>query len=73
MGTGIVLAIAGCSSVTGKAAKDQVNYQEHPKGDQQCSNCQYYVQPGDGENTGTCRRVKGTIEADDWCSVYSRG
>ncbi len=73
VGTGIVLSIAGCSNISGKAAKDQVNYQDHPKGDQQCSNCQYYTPPQDGENTGTCSRVEGAIEPDDWCNVYYRG
>lgn len=73
LGVGSALFVAGCSSVTGKASKEQVNYQYHPKGDQQCSNCQYYVPPEDGGGAGTCSRVEGDIEPDDWCSVYSKG
>lgn len=74
LGSGSVLSLAGClSSVTGKAAKSEVNYQDHPKGNQQCANCQFYSPPENGGSAGTCSRVKGEIEPDDWCSVYAEG
>lgn len=74
LGSASVLSVAGClSSVTGKTAKNEVNYQDQPKGNQQCSNCQFYTPPEDGTNAGTCSRVKGDIEPDDWCSVYAKG
>lgn len=73
LGTGGVLSLAGCSNITGKAAKGQVSYQDHPKGDQQCSNCRFYRTTENGDATGTCTRVKGEIAPDAWCNVYSKG
>ncbi|WP_345413353.1 high-potential iron-sulfur protein [Haladaptatus pallidirubidus] len=73
LGTGGVLSMAGCSNSTGKAAKGQVSYQDHPKGNQQCSNCRFYRTAENGDATGTCTRVKGEIAPDAWCNVYSKG
>ncbi|WP_227378875.1 high-potential iron-sulfur protein [Haladaptatus halobius] len=73
LGTGTVLSLAGCSSLTGKASKGQVNYQDHPKGDQRCSNCRFYEPPENGDSAGTCSRVEGEIAPDAWCNVYSKG
>jgi len=70
-GTGGVLFVAGCTSIAGKASKEQVNYQDRPKGAQQCSNCRFYDPPGTDGRTGTCSRVQGDVEPDDWCSVYA--
>lgn len=72
VGSASVLSVAGCSSVFGKKAKDQVNYQDHPKGDHQCANCKFFKAPKDGDKAGTCSRVKGDIDSDAWCTLYSK-
>jgi hypothetical protein len=73
VGSASLLGVAGCSSVLGKSSKEQVSYQDHPKGNQQCSNCQFYTPPENGEGAGTCSRVQGDIAPDAWCNVYAEG
>lgn len=58
------------NSAEDKQPKDAVQYQDHPQNDQQCSTCRYYSPPEDGNKAGTCQRVRGKIEPDDWCSLY---
>ncbi|WP_227356559.1 high-potential iron-sulfur protein [Haladaptatus salinisoli] len=73
LGAGSAISVAGCSSITGKASKAQVNYRNRPKGDQRCSNCRFYDPPENGDGAGTCSRVEGEIAPDAWCNVYSKG
>lgn len=68
------VGIAGCSDNNGggnKSPKAEVSYQDQPKEDQQCSGCRLFIPAEDDEKAGTCSGVKGDIEPDDWCSLYS--
>ncbi|MBD9356511.1 hypothetical protein [Methylomonas albis] len=49
---------------TGKMNKTQAKYQDKPKGDQQCSNCMYFIAPS------ACLVVDGNISPDAWCSLW---
>jgi hypothetical protein len=48
-----------------KMKKDQVQYQESPKGKQACSNCLHFVAPD------SCKLVEGKINPKGWCSLYA--
>lgn len=51
-----------------KLTKTQAQYQEQPKGDQQCSNCVHFT-----AESGTCKLVQGSIAPDAWCILWSEG
>ena len=52
-----------------KTTKEAAQYQDAPKGDQQCLKCQFF-QPGDGAK-GTCQLVQGDISASGWCTLFT--
>ena len=47
-----------------KASKAAMQYQDKPKGDQQCSNCMHFI-PNNG-----CAIVEGTISPQGWCIAW---
>ena len=49
-----------------KASKADMKYQDTPKGDQKCSNCQYIV------GTNACGIVEGTISPEGWCVAWNK-
>ncbi|MBU0656986.1 MAG: high-potential iron-sulfur protein [Gammaproteobacteria bacterium] len=50
---------------SGKVSQEQAQYQDQPKGDQRCDNCQHFV----AENN-TCGVVEGQISPQGWCSLW---
>jgi nitrous oxide reductase accessory protein NosL len=52
------------------SAQADVNYQAQPKDGQRCSGCQFYVPDKNGDGTGACAIVAGTVEPDGWCVSY---
>ena len=48
-----------------KAAKQMVQYQEKPKGDQECDKCLHFVAPD------SCKLVDGKINPKGWCALYA--
>jgi hypothetical protein len=48
-----------------KAAKKLVQYQETPKGNQQCDRCLHFVPPD------TCKLVEGKINPKGWCALFA--
>jgi hypothetical protein len=48
-----------------KALPQQVQYQQTPKGKQECSNCLQFIAP-DG-----CKLVSGKINPKGWCLLYA--
>jgi High potential iron-sulfur protein len=48
-----------------KAAKKLVQYQEKPKGTQECDECLHFVAPD------SCKLVEGKISPKGWCSLYA--
>jgi len=75
-----VLTIAAGASVTSAAAvigrstpaqaakvsQKIVKYQDTPKGEQRCENCEHFEAPS------TCKIVDGTVAAQGWCTVYAK-
>lgn len=44
--------------------KEDVRYQEQPKGSQRCSGCKNFIGPG------ACRVVAGSVNPDGWCLLF---
>jgi hypothetical protein len=40
-------------------------YQDHPKGNESCASCPYFVLPK------SCVLVEGNISANGWCPIYT--
>jgi hypothetical protein len=47
-----------------KRTQADVAYQDHPKGDERCDNCEPFIPPD------KCRTVEGTVSAKGWCKIY---
>ena len=68
-----IAAGAAGASITGAAAAQVakvpqkfVKYQDTPKGEQRCDNCDLFEAPS------SCKNVDGTIAAQGWCIVYRK-
>ena len=48
-----------------KIAQKMVQYQEKPKGPQECDNCLHFVPPA------ACKMVDGKINPKGWCTLYA--
>jgi hypothetical protein len=48
-----------------KIAQKLVQYQEKPKGPQECDNCLHFVAPS------SCKMVDGKINPKGWCQLYA--
>ena len=54
-----------------KAPKSSVQYQEEPKGDQNCANCQFWIEPEGDSKMGGCQIVQGKISPEAWCNLWA--
>ena len=67
-------SVTGAAAVIGtstpakaaKAPQKTVKYQDTPKGEQRCDNCELFEPPS------SCKTVDGTIAAQGWCTVYRK-
>ncbi len=48
-----------------KIAQNLVQYQQKPKGAQECDNCLHFVPPD------SCKTVAGKINPKGWCALYA--
>ncbi len=77
---GAAAVIAGAtvaSSFAGKAqaaksTKAAMQYQDKPKGDQQCSGCSFFVPGKKPQAQGTCQIVEGSISPQGWCTAFAK-
>lgn len=53
------------------STQSAVNYQEEPKGGQQCSNCQFYIEDKNGDGMGACSIVAGNVAPEAYCVSYA--
>ena len=62
------VAIIGASTAAQAAKVSQkiVKYQDTPKGEQRCDNCELFEAPS------SCKNVDGTVAAEGWCIVYRK-
>src|SRR5262245_23549497 len=64
----IVLATGAWAQVAQgqqKIAQNLVQYQQKPKGAQECDNCLHFVPPD------ACKTVAGKINPKGWCALYA--
>ena len=74
VGTGLVaFALVGSrflrtgrAEAQAKATREQVKYQDTPKGKQECSNCLHFIAPDQ------CKLVAGKINPKGWCMLYAQ-
>jgi hypothetical protein len=60
----IVGAAAAGARAQNKAKQSLVQYQEKPKGDQECDKCLQWAPPD------SCKVVEGKINPKGWCALY---
>ncbi|HEV8441729.1 MAG TPA: high-potential iron-sulfur protein [Methylomirabilota bacterium] len=69
LGGALAAAIVGVASVGAeaqvKAPQKAVEYQEKPKGNQECDNCLQFQPPN------ACKLVDGKINPKGWCKLYA--
>jgi hypothetical protein len=58
-------AMAGAAGAQQKMTPQQVQYQDKPKKDQQCSKCLQFVAPDQ------CKLVSGKIKPEGWCALFA--
>jgi hypothetical protein len=54
------------TEASAKMAQKSVNYQDTPKGDQECSNCSLFQEPN------ACTLVDGEISPKGWCRFWAK-
>jgi hypothetical protein len=73
---GVALAAAGLATIpvvaqaAGTVSKAAMQYQDHPKGDQDCSNCIQFIPGKTATAMGECNVVAGPISPKGWCVAY---
>jgi hypothetical protein len=66
VGVGVLAALIPVrASAQPKIAQKLVQYQEKPKGPQECDNCLHFVPPS------SCKMVEGKINPKGWCQLYA--
>ena len=61
----VIATAAVPASAQQKAPQKMVQYQEKPKGVQQCDKCLHFVAPD------SCKLVDGKINPKGWCSLFA--
>jgi len=65
---GLALAAGGAGALadsSNQLRKEDVRYQDQPKGNQRCSGCKNFVGPG------ACKVVSGSVNPNGWCLLYA--
>jgi hypothetical protein len=65
-----IAAIPVVAEAAGTVPKTAMKYQDHPKGDQECSNCMQYIPGKSAAAMGECKVVAGPISPKGWCVAY---
>lgn len=56
----------------GTASKASMQYQDHPKGNQECSTCLQFIPGKSASAMGQCKVVAGPISPKGWCIAYAK-
>ena len=54
-----------------KAPQSAVQYQDHPKGQDECDRCTHFVPGKTSSAQGTCQVVQGSISPKGWCVMFA--
>ena len=63
---GVGFAVALPERADAKTPKKIAKYQDHPKGSQQCAECNFFVAPN------SCKIVAGKISPKGWCQFFAK-
>jgi hypothetical protein len=56
-----------------KTAQKAAGYQTHPKGNQECDGCRFFLaNKKDPKKNGSCQLVDGSISPKGWCKFYNK-
>ncbi len=61
---GVAALVGFVTEAVAKMSQASVQYQDTPKGDQQCSNCSLFQEPN------ACTLVDGEISPAGWCKFW---
>jgi hypothetical protein len=61
---GVAVLFGLVTEASAKMAQKSVEYQDTPKGDQECSNCSLFQEPN------SCTLVDGEISPKGWCKFW---
>ena len=61
----IAAGLTGRAASQSKIAQNLVQYQDKPKGDQQCDKCLQFEAPN------SCKVVAGKIDSKGWCAAFA--
>lgn len=61
----LAAAVPGRAGAQQKMAQKLVQYQDKPKGAQDCDQCLHFVAPS------SCKMVEGTINPKGWCALFA--
>ncbi|HUW28841.1 MAG TPA: high-potential iron-sulfur protein [Sulfuriferula sp.] len=59
------------ASAAAKASQAAMQYQDHPKGKLECSNCIQFIPGKNAKAKGTCKVVEGAISPQGYCIAYA--
>jgi len=65
LGALVAAAVPARALAQAKIAQKLVQYQEKPKGTQECDTCLHFVPPA------SCKMVEGKINPKGWCQLYA--
>jgi hypothetical protein len=60
------LMVLASTDAQAKLAQATVGYQADPKDGKQCSDCNFYIDPG------ACKQVDGTISPTGYCKLFNK-
>jgi hypothetical protein len=58
---------SGSGNAEAKLSQEQAQYQDSPKGEEKCSNCQHFI-----AESNTCQVVAGDVSPEGWCTLWTR-
>lgn len=64
------VCLARVALAQAKATKQAMQYQDHPKGDQQCDKCMQWIPGPNPGAKGSCKVVEGPIDPNGWCVAF---
>ncbi len=78
----VILSAAGLSALpflvqpkraeaAGAMAQSVAKYQAMPKGNAQCSKCNYFLPGADPKGAGLCKIIAGPIVPTGWCTMFA--
>lgn len=54
-----------------KVPQSAVQYQDHPKGPDECDHCTHFISGKTSSAEGTCQLVQGSINPKGWCLMFA--